>query len=132
MESRCARARAQRARVELQLHRGAGARQYRELGAFVRYCVSRIERELGQIEHWSVTIAPASGKFTSVVAVQDGSDTIESKGTGMDGPLAAWEALCRLEQLLRESRARRTPVAAPAAAPPVRRHLVLVDGSSAR
>lgn len=132
MESRCARARAQRARVELQLHRGAGARQYRELGAFVRYCVSRIERELGEIEHWSVTIAPASGEFTSVVAVKDGSDAIESTGTGMDGPLAAWEALCRLEQLLREARAHRTPGAAPAAGTPVRRHLVLVDGSSAR
>ena len=132
MESRCARARAQRARVELQLHRGAGARQYRELGAFVRYCVSRIERELGQIEHWSVTIAPASGEFTSVVAVKDGNDAIESTGAGMDGPLAAWEALCRLEQLLREARAHRTPGAAPTAGTPVRRHLVLVDGSGAR
>src|SRR5262249_58637771 len=108
MESRCARTRARRARVELQLHRGAGMRQYRELGAFVRYCVSRIERELGEIEHWSVTIAPVSGAFTSVVAVQDGSDAIESTGTGMDGPLAAWEALCRLEQRLRETRGPRT------------------------
>jgi hypothetical protein len=98
----------------------------------VRYCVSRIERELGEIEHWSVTIAPAGGEFTSVVAVKDGSDAIESTGTGMDGPLAAWEALCRLEQLLREARAHRTPGAAPAASPPVRRHLVLVDGSGAR
>ena len=132
MGSRCTRARAMRARVELQLHRGAGVRQYRELGAFVRYCVSRIERDLGEIEHWSVTIAPASGEFTSVVAVKDGSEAIESTGTGLDGPLAAWEALCRLEQRLREARARRTPDAAPAAGTPVRRHLVLVDGSGAR
>src|SRR5437764_4199182 len=108
MDSRCAQLRAKRARIEVQLHEGAGARQYRELGAFVRYCVSRIERELGEIEHWSVTIAPASGEFTSVVAVQDGGDAIESTGTGMDGPLAAWEALCRLEQRLREIRAHRT------------------------
>ena len=128
MESRCARARARRARIELQLHRGAGSRQYRELGAFVRYCVSRIERELGEIEHWSVTIAPASGAFTSVVAVKDGSDAIEATGTGMDGPLAAWEALCRLEQLLREVRAHRTADAALAAGTPVRQ-LVLVDGA---
>lgn len=132
MESRCARARAQRARVDLQLHRGAGARQYRELGAFVRYCVSRIERELGEIEHWSVTIAPTSGEFTSVVAVKDGSEAIESTGTGLDGPLAAWEALCRLEQRLREARARRPPSAAPAAQTPIRRHLVLVEDSGAR
>ncbi len=130
MESRCARARAMRARVELQLHRGAGTRQYRELGAFVRYCVSRIERELGEIEHWSVTIAPVGGEFTSIVAVQDGCDAIESTGTGMDGPLAAWEALCRLEQRLREARAHRTAGAALAATTTVRRHLALVDGGA--
>jgi hypothetical protein len=121
--------RARRARVELQLHREAGARQYRELGAFVRYCVSRIERELGEIEHWSVTIAPASGAFTSVVAIKDGSDAIESTGTGMDGPLAAWDALCRLEQRLRDARARRTAGAALAADTPVRRHFVLVNSA---
>lgn len=132
MESRCARARAKRARVELQLHRGAGARQYRELGAFVRYCVSRIERELGEIEHWSVTIAPAGGEFTSLVAVQDAGDAIESTGTGMDGPLAAWEALCRLEQRLREARAHRTAGATLTASTTVRRHLVLVDDTGAR
>jgi hypothetical protein len=132
MGSRCARARAMRARVELQLHQGAGIRQYRELGAFVRYCVSRIERELGEIEHWSVTIAPAGGKFTSVVAVQDAGDAIESTGTGMDGPLAAWEALCRLEQRLREARACRTAEAALAATVTAGRHLALVNGSGAR
>jgi hypothetical protein len=131
MESRCARARAKRARVELQLHSGAGARQYRELGAFVRYCVSRIERELGEIEHWSVTIAPAGGEFTSAVAIKDGADTIESTGAGMDGPLAAWEALCKLEQLLREARARRTASAALAQASSAgRAQLVLIDGGA--
>jgi hypothetical protein len=131
MESRCARARAKRARVELLLHRGAGVRQYRELGAFVRYCVSRIERDLGEIEHWSETIAPVGGEFTSVVAIQDGSDVIESTGTGMDGPLAAWEALCRLEQRLREARAGRTADAALTTGAPVRRHLALVGDSGA-
>jgi len=133
MESRCARARARRARVELQLHSGAGVRQYRELGAFVRYCVSRIERELGEIEHWSVTITPAAGAFTSAVAVKDGAETIEATGTGMDGPLAAWEALCRLEQRLREARARRTAEAALATArSPGRSHLSLVADAAAR
>ena len=103
-----ASARAERARVELRLPHGAGIRQYREVGAFVRYCVSRIERELGQSEHWSVTIAPAGGEFTSVVSVQDAPDTIEARGLGMDGPLAAWDALCKLEQRLREARAYRS------------------------
>lgn len=98
----------------------------------MRYCVARIERELGEIEHWSVTIAPAGGEFTSVVAVHDGGDAIESTGTGMDGPLAAWEALCRIEQRLREARAHRITDPALATGAPVRRHLALVGGSSAR
>lgn len=107
MESRCARLRAKRARVEVQLHDGAGDRQYRELGAFVRYCISRIERELGEIPRWSVRIVPAAGSFTSIIAIQDGADLLEARGVGLDGALAAWEALCKLEQLLRESRAHR-------------------------
>ena len=108
MESRCTRARARRARVDVQLYSGAGIRQYRELGAFVRYCISRIERELGEINHWSVKIVPARGGFTAVVALQDGGDLLEATGAGMDGPLASWEALCKLEQKLREARARRS------------------------
>lgn len=128
MESRCARARADRARVELQLHRGAGARQARELGAFVRYCVSRIERELGQIEHWSVAIEPSRGEFASRVAVRQASEDLECRGRGMDGPLAVWDALCRVEQQLRESRARRC---GDAAATGARRHLAMLDGGRA-
>lgn len=133
MEPRCARARAraQRARVALQLHDGAGVRQYREVGAFVRYCVSRIERELGVIDHWSVSIRPAGGEFSSIVAIQDGHDAIESRGSGLDGPLAAWDALCKLEQRLREARAHRAaePIEPPAASGP-RRHLgVLIGGA---
>jgi hypothetical protein len=112
MTSRCARARAQRARVDLQLHHGAGDRQYRELGAFVHYCVSRIERELGEIDHWSVTIVPARGGFTSVVAITDEAELLESTGVALDGALAAWEAMCKLEQRLRERRAGRPGVKA--------------------
>jgi len=126
MESSCARARAKRARVQLQLYSGAGARQYRELGAFVRYCVSRIERELGEIDRWSVTIAPADGEFTSRVAIETGEDALQSTGRGLDGPLAVWDALCKLEQLLRDARARRS--AAAFAANPAHRPLAALDG----
>src|SRR5262245_17104290 len=104
METRCARARAKRARVDVQLHDGAGARQYRELGAFARYCISRIERDLGEISHWSVCIVPSSGGFASRVVIEDAGTVLEAAGVGLDGALAAWEALCKLEQLLRETR----------------------------
>src|SRR5262245_56953773 len=103
MDTRCARARANRARIKLTLHNGAGVSQYRELGAFVRYCVSRMKRELGEIARWSVAIAPAGGEFRSRVAIESAADRLESTGLGMDGPLAVWDALCQLEQLLREA-----------------------------
>jgi hypothetical protein len=126
MESRCGRARAKRARVQLQLHSSAGVRQYRELGAFVRYCVARIERELGEIGRWSVTIAPAGGEFTSRVAVECGDEALQSTGLGMDGPLAVWDALCKLEQLLREARGRRSTGSIDAS--PARRQFTALDG----
>ena len=107
MELSHAQLRARRARVEVQLHDGAGTRQVRELGAFVRYCVSRIERELGEIDRWIVRIIPAGGQFASLIAVRDGAGEIEATGVGLDGALAAWDALCKLEQLLREARVRR-------------------------
>ena len=124
---RCATTRARRARVQLQLHSGAGARQYRELGAFVRYCVSRIERELGEIDRWSVTLAPAGGEFTSCVAIEGaGTDTaLTSTGRGHDGPLAVWDALCKLEQLLRDARTRRSSLAVETA--PAHRRLAALN-----
>jgi len=94
--------------IELQLHDHASARQHRELGAFVRYCVLRIERELGEPERWIVRIAPAVGGFRSTVSIQDGGVAIETTGSGLDGALAVWDALCSLEQALREARSRRT------------------------
>ena len=79
----------------------------------MRYCVSRIERELGEIDHWSVTVAPAGGEFTSRVAVESpGTDTaLASTGRGLDGPLAVWDALCKLAQWLRDARACRAGLA---------------------
>lgn len=102
------RERTKRDWIELQLHDHASARQHRELGAFVRYCVLRIERELGEPERWIVRIAPGVGGFHSTVSVKDGDLAIETTGNGLDGALAVWDALCSLEQALREARLRRT------------------------
>jgi hypothetical protein len=109
MESKSARDRTARERIQLQLDEYASARQHRELGAFVRYCVIRIERELGEPERWMVRIAPSGSGFASTVAVQDSGLALESTGSGLDGALAVWDALCSLEQALREARARQSP-----------------------
>jgi hypothetical protein len=95
-------------RIELQLDDHASQRQHRELGAFVRYCVIRIERELGEQERWMVRIVPAGSGFHSTIDVEDGELTLQSSGNGMDGALAVWDALCSLEQALREARTRQS------------------------
>ena len=49
-------------------------------------------------------IAPALGSYVSHIAVCHRGAMIEEKGNGQDGPLAVWDAMCRLEQRLREQR----------------------------
>ena len=94
-------------RIHLQLHHELeGSRRHRELAAFVTYCIGRIERDLGQAEQWHVTVGPSVGGFTAVIAVRHPPYESEAKASGFDGPLAVWDAMCTLEQRLRESRVR--------------------------
>jgi hypothetical protein len=96
-----------RQRVELQLaDHPDGSRLHRELGAWARYCVARIEAELGVVERWDVRLSAARDGFVVVVAVQDSTYSCEVSARGLDAPLAIWEAMCHLEQRLREIRAR--------------------------
>ena len=99
------------ARVELQLHEHASARQYRDLGVFVRYCVVGIERDVGRAEWWRVAIAPTRDGFSCDVIIQDAETVIQATGRGLDGALAAWDALCSIEQHLRDGRAHRVSLA---------------------
>ena len=88
------------ARVLLRLHEKASARQYRDLGVFVRHCVEQIERGVGRAESWSVTIVPTNDGFSSFVILES-SGVILATGHGLDGAHAAWDALCTVEQRLR-------------------------------
>lgn len=87
----------------MQLPRAASNRQRRELTAFARYCIHRLERELGQRHAWIVEIAPTSGQYATRIAVIDLFGAVEANGVGLDGALSIWEAICRLEESLRES-----------------------------
>ncbi len=91
-------------RIVVELHDQASQRHQRELGAFVRYCIIRMEREFGELR-WVVRIAPVGGEFTSSAMVGEDDDLVEARGRGYDGALAAWDALSNLEQALREFRA---------------------------
>lgn len=92
-----------RDRIAVDVPERAGSRQHRELGAFARYCILRVERELGERETWLVEVSPSVGGYTCVIAVSDRDRRFTERGIGFDGPLAIWEAMCRLEQRLREA-----------------------------
>jgi hypothetical protein len=76
-------------------------RQERELGAFARYCVQRIEKELGQLERWAVEIALGGRGYSALVEMEHFGLVLETRGYGNDGALAIWDAMCRIEQELR-------------------------------
>ena len=99
--------RARMERVEIRTAPAASPRERREIGAFVRYCVARIEKELGPVDYWIITVIPdpRGGHVCHIAATTRGT-LVEENGDGRDGTLAAWYALERLEQSLREQRAR--------------------------
>lgn len=92
------------ARVLLRLHEHASPRQYRDLGVFVRHCVERIERDVGRAKSWTVTIVPSNDGFSSFVILENAS-VVLATGHGLDGARAAWDALCNVEQRLRNDNA---------------------------
>jgi hypothetical protein len=87
--------------IVVELYEHAGSRQRHELGAFVRFCVFRLEREFGVLR-WFVRIAPTREGFTCFIAVTIANVIVEARGRGFDGVCAAWDALTNVEQGLRE------------------------------
>jgi hypothetical protein len=91
-------------RVKLSLHANATARQYRELGGFVRHCIERIERDLAPAHSWRVKIVPDRVYYGCEVVVRYGDDVVEANGVGFDGAVAGREAFTKIEDLLRANR----------------------------
>jgi hypothetical protein len=91
-------------RVEVRLPLTASARQERELGAFVRYCIQRIEKDLGERQVWTVDIELGGRGYSALVEVQHLGLVLQTRGHGQDGPLAIWDAMCRIEQEIRDRR----------------------------
>jgi hypothetical protein len=112
MGARCLHAR--RSRIHVNLPAWASPRQQRELTAFARYCVARLERDVGELDQWVVTTAldPRGGFTSSVVATHRGRE-VPARGQGRDGTLAIWDALCNIEQALLERHQRAALAALP-------------------
>lgn len=91
-------------RIDVRLPRSASFRQERELGAFARYCVQRIEKDLGERQQWLVEIDINKRGYSAFVEVRHLGLVLETHGYGHDGPLAIWDAMCRIEQEIRDRR----------------------------
>ena len=89
--------------IDVRLPVNTSSKQERELGAFARYCVQRIEKDLGERQQWVVEIDLGGRGYSAVVEVQHRGTQLETRGYGQDGPLAIWDAMCRMEQELRHS-----------------------------
>jgi hypothetical protein len=88
--------------LDLKLSPEMSDRHRRELAAFAEYCAWRLERELTGRETWSVSVAPDSRGFGAVVTVRSRGTVLVARGVANDPILAVWEAMCRVEQPLRD------------------------------
>ena len=99
-------------RIEIAWCEGVPTGQTCELDAFVRRCIDRIETELGRADAWIIRIAIDRSCHACHVTVRHGKHTISADSRSFDGAIAAWEALRKLEGLVRESRLSRPGTAA--------------------
>lgn len=91
-----------RRQIEVQLPHPAGTQGERELTGFVRYCIRRIEAELGERERWDVRIGVLHAGYRTQVVLEHGGCTLDTRSGGHDAALAVWDAMCQLEELLRK------------------------------
>lgn len=78
-----------------------------ELLAFANQCSERIARGLHGISNWELWIASSlDGQTDAVVRAQVGAQIVEAKATAFDPAMAIWEAMCDVEQPLRDTVAR--------------------------
>ena len=80
----------------------ASARRYREVRAFACFCIARVERELGALDGWVLTLQASPGGFIATIAARMHGIELEGRGAGRDSTLAAWDAFCNVEQSIRE------------------------------
>lgn len=79
-------------------------RRRRKPEASARYCIQRIEGERGEQASWIVHIVPSQGGHASHFAILQRGGTLDDHGDAQDGALATWDAMCLIEQRMRERR----------------------------
>ncbi len=73
-----------------------------ELVAFAGFCAERISRGLRGIAAWDLYVVGGLGDSNAVVRVRVGNDTVEARATAFDPAEAIWDAMCQIEQPVRD------------------------------
>jgi len=94
-------------RTELRLAPAvSGGQGHDELVAFAGFCAARIARGLRGIEAWDLyVVSGLEGQSDAVVRVRVGRETVEVRARACDPAHAIWNAMCEVEQPLRDAAA---------------------------
>jgi hypothetical protein len=73
-----------------------------ELAAFAGFCAARIARDLRGIESWDLFVVGGLEQADAVLRVRVGRETVEVRASAIDPAHAIWNAMCRIEQPIRD------------------------------
>jgi hypothetical protein len=94
-----------RVRAELRLAPPVSGGQKRDdLVAFAGFCAARIARDLRGIDAWDLfVVSGLDGHADAVVRVTVGEASVEARASACDPAHAIWNAMCQVEQPLRDA-----------------------------
>lgn len=78
-----------------------------ELASFAGICASRISRDLRGVHGWELYVVGGLEQADAVIRVRVGGETVEARATAIDAANAIWNAMCRIEQPIRDAVAAR-------------------------
>lgn len=82
----------------------SGGQKQDELIAFAGFCAARIARGLRGIDAWDLfVVGGLDGHADAVLRVRVGCETVEARASACDAAHAIWNAMCEVEQPLREA-----------------------------
>jgi len=82
----------------------SGGQGHDELIAFAGFCAARIARGLRGIDAWDLyVVSGLEGRSDAVVRVRVAGETVEVRASASDPAHAIWDAMCDIEQPLREA-----------------------------
>lgn len=94
-----------RVRTDLRLAPAVSGGQEREdLIAFAMYCAARLTRDLRGVHQWDLfVVGGLDGSSDALVRAYVGAAEIEARSSACDPAHAIWDAMCKVEQPLRDA-----------------------------